>query len=51
MMTGPDHNECGESKRGEDNRAARKYDQQFAVVFQAIRGLMKPPTAKPKEIG
>jgi hypothetical protein len=29
----------------------RKYDQQFAVVFQAIRELMKPPTAKPKEIG
>jgi hypothetical protein len=29
----------------------RKYDQQFAVVFQAIRELMKPPTAKPKEMG
>jgi hypothetical protein len=29
----------------------RKYDQQFAVVFQAIRELMKPPTAKPNEIG
>jgi hypothetical protein len=29
----------------------RKYDQQFAVVFQAIRELMKPPTAKPNEMG
>jgi hypothetical protein len=29
----------------------RKYDQQFAVVFQAIRELMKPSTAKPKEMG
>ena len=29
----------------------RKYDQQFAVVFQAIRELMKPSTARPKEMG
>jgi hypothetical protein len=29
----------------------RKYDQQFAIVFQAIRELMKPPTAKPNEMG
>ena len=29
----------------------RKYDRQFAVVFQAIRELMKPPRRKPKEIG
>jgi hypothetical protein len=29
----------------------RKYDQQFAVVFQAIRELMKPPTGKAKEMG
>ncbi len=29
----------------------RKYDQQFAIVFQAIRELMKPPTGKPNEIG
>ena len=29
----------------------RKYDQQFAVVFQAIRELMKPPRRKTKEIG
>lgn len=28
-----------------------KYDQQFAVVFKAIRELMKPPKRKPKEIG
>ena len=29
----------------------RKYDQQFAAVFQAIRELMKSPKRKPKEIG
>ena len=29
----------------------RKYDQQFAVVFQAIHQLMKPPTGKPEEMG
>jgi hypothetical protein len=29
----------------------RKYDRQFAVVFQAIRELMKPPKRKMKEIG
>jgi hypothetical protein len=29
----------------------RKYDRQFAVVFKAIRELMKPPKRKPKEIG
>lgn len=29
----------------------RKYDRQFAVVFQAIRELMRPPKRKPKEIG
>jgi len=29
----------------------RKYDRQFAVVFQAIRELMKSPKRKPKEIG
>ncbi len=28
-----------------------KYDGQFAVVFKAIRALMKPPKRKPKEIG
>ena len=28
----------------------RQYDGQFAVVFQAIRELMKPPKRKPKEI-
>jgi hypothetical protein len=29
----------------------RKYDRQFAVVFEAIREVMKPPTEEPKEIG
>jgi hypothetical protein len=28
-----------------------KYDKQFAVVFDAIRKLMAPPTRKPKELG
>jgi hypothetical protein len=29
----------------------KKYDQQFAVVFEAIRRLMNPPVAHPKELG
>lgn len=29
----------------------RKYDSQFAVVFKAIRELMKPPSNQPKELG
>jgi hypothetical protein len=29
----------------------RKYDQRFAVVFEAIRKLMTSPTAKRKELG
>jgi hypothetical protein len=29
----------------------RKYDQQFKVVFDAIRALMKPPEAKRRKIG
>jgi len=29
----------------------RKYDSQFAVVFKAIRELMKPPSKQPKELG
>jgi hypothetical protein len=32
------------------DESERKYDRQFAVVFHAIRELMKPPT-KPKELG
>lgn len=29
----------------------KKYDQQFAVVFEAIRQLMEPPKAKRPRIG
>ena len=29
----------------------KKYDAQFRVVFDAIRQLMAPPKAKPKELG
>ena len=29
----------------------KKYDEQFAVVFKAIRALMDPPKAKQSEIG
>lgn len=29
----------------------RKYDSQFAIVFKAIRELMKPPSKQPKELG
>lgn len=29
----------------------RKYDKQFAVVFDAIRKLMTPRKSKPKELG
>lgn len=29
----------------------KKYDRQFAVVFDAIRKLMEPPGAKPREMG
>lgn len=29
----------------------KKYDQQFKVVFEAIRQLMTPPASKPKQIG
>ncbi len=29
----------------------QKYDKQFAVVFDAIRGLMEPPTPKKRPIG
>jgi hypothetical protein len=29
----------------------RKYDEQFKIVFEAIRQLMTPPTPKKKEIG
>ena len=29
----------------------KKYDEQFAVVFEAIRTLMEPPTYKQKKIG
>jgi len=29
----------------------QKYDKQFAVVFDAIRGLMQPPESKKRPIG
>ena len=29
----------------------KKYDEQFAVVFKAIRALMEPPEKKKREIG
>ena len=29
----------------------KKYDAQFKVVFDAIRGLMKPPERPPRKIG
>jgi phage regulator Rha-like protein len=29
----------------------KKYDRQFAVVFDAIRSLMQPPAKEPKKIG
>ena len=29
----------------------RKYDAQFKIVFDAIRGLMAPPEAKRRKIG
>ncbi len=29
----------------------QKYDKQFAVVFDAIRGLMEPPAPKKRPIG
>jgi endo-alpha-1,4-polygalactosaminidase (GH114 family) len=28
----------------------RKYDKQFAIVFQAIKQLLEPPPAKAKKI-
>lgn len=33
------------------NELEKKYDTQFAVVFQAIRKLMQPATSKPRRIG
>ena len=33
------------------NEMERKYDSQFKVVFDAIRGLMKPPEKPPRKIG
>lgn len=33
------------------NALEKKYDSQFKVVFDAIRGLMAPPAAKKKQIG
>ena len=29
----------------------KKYDQQFAAVFDAIRQLMTPPSQEPREMG
>jgi len=33
------------------NELEKKYDQKFAVVFEAIRQLMSPPSRKQKQIG
>lgn len=33
------------------NHLEKKYDNQFKMVFDAIRQLMTPPTSKPKQIG
>jgi hypothetical protein len=33
------------------NEMEKKYDSQFKVVFDAIRGLMKPPERPPRKIG
>ena len=33
------------------NEFEKKYDQQFKIVFDAIRQLMTPSTSKPKQIG
>ena len=33
------------------NEMEKKYDSQFKVVFDAIRGLMKPPEKPPRKIG
>lgn len=33
------------------NKLEEKYDEQFAVVFDAIRGLMQPPEPKKRPIG
>ena len=33
------------------NEMGKKYDSQFKVVFDAIRGLMKPPERAPRKIG
>ncbi|WP_347239225.1 ORF6N domain-containing protein [Mariprofundus sp. KV] len=33
------------------NQLESKYDKQFAVVFDAIRGLMEPPSPKKRPIG
>jgi len=33
------------------NQLEAKYDKQFAVVFDAIRGLMEPPSPKKRPIG
>jgi len=33
------------------NELEKKYDQKFAVVFEAIRQLMRPPSRKQKQIG
>jgi len=33
------------------NVLEKKYDEQFAVVFEAIRALMDPPKSKQRKIG
>jgi len=33
------------------NELEKKYDRQFAVVFEAIRKLMEPPDSPKKRIG